>query len=40
MLKAEGKIGDAVIENMMGWRHSGFNVHGRPPLVFFVLALT
>jgi hypothetical protein len=24
MLKAEGKINDVVIENMMNWRHSGF----------------
>ena len=27
MLKAEGKITDCVIENMMNWRHSGFNVY-------------
>jgi hypothetical protein len=27
MLKAEGKISDAVIENMLSWRHSGFNVY-------------
>jgi hypothetical protein len=27
MLKAEGKITDAVIENMMNWHHSGFNVY-------------
>ena len=27
MLKKEGKINDAVIENMMSWHHSGFNVH-------------
>ncbi len=27
MLKAEGKINDTVIENMMQWRHSGFNVY-------------
>ncbi len=27
MLKAEGKINDAVIENMLNWRHSGFNVY-------------
>ncbi|MCJ7541527.1 MAG: transposase zinc-binding domain-containing protein [Desulfobacterales bacterium] len=27
MLKAEGKITDSVIENMMNWRHSGFNVY-------------
>jgi hypothetical protein len=30
MLKAEGKINDAVIENMLGWRHSGFNVYCGP----------
>jgi hypothetical protein len=27
MLKAEGKITDALIENMMSWRHSGFNIY-------------
>ena len=27
MLKKEGKITDAVIENMMSWNHSGFHVH-------------
>jgi len=27
MLKAEGKINDAIIENMMQWHHSGFNVY-------------
>ena len=27
MLKAEGKITDTLIENMMSWRHSGFNVY-------------
>ena len=27
MLKAEDKINDAVIENMMQWHHSGFNVY-------------
>ena len=27
MLKAESKINDIVIENMMTWRHSGFNVY-------------
>ncbi len=27
MLKAEGKINDVVIKNMMNWRHSGFNVY-------------
>jgi hypothetical protein len=26
MLKAEDKIKDAVIENMLSWRHNGFNV--------------
>ena len=32
MLKAEGKICDAVIENMMAWRHSGFNVYCGPAI--------
>jgi hypothetical protein len=32
MLKAEGKINDAVIENMLSWRHSGFNVYGGPTI--------
>lgn len=32
MLKAEGKIGDAAIENMMGSRHSGFNVYCGPTI--------
>jgi hypothetical protein len=27
MLKKEGKITDAVIENMLSWHHSGFHVH-------------
>ncbi|MDD5487134.1 MAG: transposase [Dehalococcoidales bacterium] len=27
MLKKEGKITDLIIENMMGWHHSGFNVY-------------
>ncbi len=27
MLKKEGKINDAVIENMLSWHHSGFNVY-------------
>jgi hypothetical protein len=27
MLKSEGKINDLMIENMMNWRHSGFNVY-------------
>jgi hypothetical protein len=27
MLKAEGKITDSVIENMLSWHHSGFNVY-------------
>ena len=27
MLKAEGKINDTVIENMLNWRHSGFNIY-------------
>jgi len=24
MLKAEGKIGDALINNLMSWKHTGF----------------
>ena len=32
MLKAKGKINDAVIENMLGWRHSGFNVYCGPTI--------
>ena len=27
MLKKEGKINDAIIENMLSWHHSGFHVH-------------
>ena len=27
MLKKEGKINDAIIENMLSWYHSGFNVY-------------
>ncbi len=27
MLKSEGKINNVVIENMMSWRNSGFNVY-------------
>jgi len=27
MLKAEGKIAEVIIENMMNWRHSGFNAY-------------
>lgn len=27
MLKKEGKINDAIIENMLSWRHTGFHVH-------------
>jgi len=27
MLKEEGKIGDDLINKLMGWRHSGFSVH-------------
>jgi len=27
MLKEEGKIGDDLINRLMGWRHSGFSVH-------------
>ena len=32
MLKTEGKINDAVIENMMSWHHSGFNVYCGPTI--------
>jgi hypothetical protein len=32
MLKAEGKINDAVIENMLSWHHSGFNVYCGPTI--------
>jgi hypothetical protein len=27
MLKKEGKINDAIIDNMLSWRHTGFHVH-------------
>ncbi len=27
MLKKEEKITDNIIENMMGWHHSGFNIY-------------
>ena len=27
ILKKEGKITDTVIENILSWRHSGFNVY-------------
>jgi len=27
MLKKEGKINDAIIENMLSWHHSGFHVY-------------
>ena len=29
MLKEEGKIGDELINKLMSWRHSGFNVHNK-----------
>jgi hypothetical protein len=32
MLKAEGKINNAVIENMLCWHHSGFNVYCGPTI--------
>jgi hypothetical protein len=32
MLKKEGKISDAIIENMLSWRHSGFNVYLGPTI--------
>ena len=27
MLKKEGKINDAIIENMLSWHHTGFHVY-------------
>ncbi len=27
MLKAEGKIGDIIINNLISWKHIGFSVH-------------
>ncbi len=27
MFKKEGEINDAIIENMLSWRHSGFHVY-------------
>jgi hypothetical protein len=30
MPKADDKINDAVIENMLSWRHFGFNIHRGP----------
>jgi hypothetical protein len=32
MLKGEGKINDAVIENMLCWHHSGLNVYCGPTI--------
>ena len=32
MLKKEGKISDAIIENMLSWRHSGFHVYLGPTI--------
>jgi hypothetical protein len=32
MLKTEGKIKNAVIENMLSWRHSGFNIYCGPTI--------
>lgn len=32
MLKKEGKINDFIIENMMSWHHSGFNVYCGAPI--------
>jgi hypothetical protein len=32
MLKAEGKISDTVIENMLSWSRSGFNVYCGPTI--------
>ena len=27
MLRREGKIDDALIKKLLGWRHSGFSIH-------------
>jgi len=32
MLKSEGKIGDMLIDNLLNWGHSGFNVYCGNPL--------
>lgn len=32
MLKREGKIDDHIIENMLNWHHSGFNVYCGPAI--------
>jgi hypothetical protein len=32
MLKTEGKITDAVIENMLSWHHNGFKVYCGPAI--------
>jgi len=32
MLKKEGKINEAIIENMLSWRHSGFHVYLGPTI--------
>jgi hypothetical protein len=32
MLKKGGKISDAIIENMLSWRHSGFHVYLDPTI--------
>ena len=32
MLKKEGKINDAIIENMLSWHHSGFNIYCGPAI--------
>jgi hypothetical protein len=32
MLKAEGKINDAVIKKMLSWRHGGFSVYCGPTI--------
>ncbi len=32
MFKPEGKISDVVIENMLSWRHRGFNAYCGPTI--------
>ena len=32
MLRSEGKIGDLLIDNLMNWRHSDFNLYCGNPL--------
>ena len=38
MLKAEGKIGDNIINNLMSWKHTGFSVHDGVRIAFYPLS--